>query len=331
MNVPGYIELIKYDRLDDAYTLMKRDNPLSFVCGKICPAPCESRCRQSDISGISVAIRQLKRYIADDQVVSSAEFFDDRKPANGKRIAIVGGGPAGISATFYLAKTGYNVTIYDANDRLGGMLAYGIPEYRLPNVDVDAQLAFLPKMGVKTVLNTRIGGEITLAQLREGNDAVLLATGRWVGRKFGPVEAGIEPAIKFLWEVKTGQRTSLPDKIVVIGGGAVAMDCAMTAPRLGADTTLVALEQRNAMLVPEYEVEEAVEDGVKLLNGWSVKDFVVENGKLHKMILLSPMRCCRSSTGMFTAFSMFPCSPVKSSAERTSSTNISFSRIEPLF
>ena len=290
MNVPGYIELIKHDRLDDAYTLMKQDNPLSFVCGKICPAPCETRCRQGDISGVSVAIRQLKRYIADDQVGSSTEYFDDRQPAKGKRVAIVGGGPAGISAAFYLAKTGYDVTIYDANDRLGGMLAYGIPEYRLPNVDVDAQLAFLPKMGVNTVLNTRIGDDITLAQLREENDAVLLATGRWVGRKFGPADAGIEPAIEFLWEAKTGERTSLPDKVVVIGGGAVAMDCAMTAPRLGAETTLVALEQRDAMLVPEYEVEEAVEDGVKLLNGWSVKEFVVDDGKLQKLIL---QRCLR--------------------------------------
>ena len=290
MNVPGYIELIKHDRLDDAYTLMKQDNPLSFVCGKICPAPCETRCRQGDISGVSVAIRQLKRYIADDQIDSSTEYFDDRQPAKGKRVAIVGGGPAGISAAFYLAKTGYDVTIYDANDRLGGMLAYGIPEYRLPNVDVDAQLAFLPKMGVNTVLNTRIGDDITLAQLREENDAVLLATGRWVGRKFGPADAGIEPAIEFLWEAKTGERTSLPDKVVVIGGGAVAMDCAMTAPRLGAETTLVALEQRDAMLVPEYEVEEAVEDGVKLLNGWSVKEFVVDDGKLQKLIL---QRCLR--------------------------------------
>ena len=290
MNVPGYIELIKHDRLNDAYTLMKQDNPLSFVCGKICPAPCETRCRQGDVSGVSVAIRQLKRYIADDRVASSTEYIADRKPAKGKRVAIVGAGPAGISAAFYLAKTGYDVTIYDANDRLGGMLAYGIPEYRLPNLDVDAELAFLPKMGVKTVLNTRIGDDITLARLREENDAVLLATGRWVGRKFGPTSPDIEPAIKFLWEVKTGERTSLPDEVVVIGGGAVAMDCAMTAPRLGAHTTLVALEQRDAMLVPEYEVEEAVEDGVKLLNGWSVKEFVVEDGKQQKLIL---QRCLR--------------------------------------
>ena len=290
MNVPGYIELIKHDRLEDAYTLMKQDNPLSFVCGKICPAPCESRCWQGDITGVSVAIRQLKRYIADDRVVSATEYIDDRLPAKGKRVAVVGGGPAGISAAFYLAKTGYEVTIYEANDRLGGMLAYGIPEYRLPMKDVEAELAFLPKMGVKIVLNTRLGDGISLPQLRTENDAVLLASGRWMGRVMGPTSSQIEPALKFLREIKMGKRTALPDKVVVFGGGAVAMDCAMSAPRLGADTTLVALEQRDEMLVDEYEIHEALEDGVKLLNGWSVKDFVVEDRKLRKLVL---QRCLR--------------------------------------
>ena len=286
MNVPGYIELIKHDRLEDAYTLMKRDNPLSFVCGKICPAPCEKRCRQGDISGTSVAIRQLKRFVADERVANSTEYYEDRLPPNGKRVAVVGGGPAGVTASFYLAKSGYEVTIYEANERLGGMLTYGIPEYRLPKADVEAELAFLPRMGVKTVLNTRVGDDVTLAQLREENEAVLLATGRWVGRKFGPTTPEIEPALSFLWEVKGGER----QKVVVIGGGAVAMDCAMTAPRLGADTTMVALEQRNEMLVAEHEIKEALQDGVKLLNGWSTKDFVMEEGKLRKLIL---QRCLR--------------------------------------
>lgn len=166
------------------------------------------------------------------------------------------------------------------------MLVRGIPVYRLPKVDVEAELAFLPKMGVKTELGTRIGEDITLAQLREENYAVLLATGRWMGKKFGPTTPEIEPAISFLWDAKSRE----DKKVVVIGGGAVAMDCAMTAPRLGADTTLVALEQRDAMLAPEHEIEEAVEDGVKLLNGWSVKEFVIENGKLTKLIL---QRCLR--------------------------------------
>ena len=290
MNVPGYIELIKHDRLEDAYTLMKQDNPLSFICGKICPAPCEKRCRQGDISGVSVAIRQLKRYIADNSLASSTEYIDDRLPAKGKRVAVVGGGPAAISAAFYLAKTGYEVTIYEANDRLGGMLAYGVPEYRLPHQDVEAELAFLPKMGVTTVLNTRLGDDIQLEQLREENDAVLLASGRWMGRNLGPASPQIEPALKFLREIKLGQRTSLPEKVVIIGGGAVAMDCGMSAVRLGADTTMVILEQRDQMLIDEVEVQEALEDGVKLLNGWSTKEYVVEDGDLRKLVL---QRCVR--------------------------------------
>lgn len=284
MNVPGYIELIKHDRLEDAYTLMKQDNPLSFVCGKVCPAPCESRCRQGDISGVSVAIRQLKRFIAEERLLSSTEYIDDRLPPKDKRIAVVGGGPAGISAAYYLAKSGYEVTIYEANDRLGGMLAFGIPAYRLPPNDVEAQIAFLPKMGVKIVLNTRIGEDLPLAQLREEYDAVLLASGRWLGRNLGLEIPQIQPAIKLLRNVKLGEGTTSSDKVVIIGGGAVGMDAAMSAPRLGADATLVSLNQRDKMPISEEEIEEALEDGVNLLNGWSVRDFVVEDGQLKKLI-----------------------------------------------
>ena len=290
MNVPGYIELIKHERLDDAFTLMKRDNPLSFVCGKICAAPCERRCRQGDISGTSVAIRQLKRFIADDRLDSSTEYVEDRRPDNGKRVAVVGGGPAGISGAFYLAKTGYDVTIYEANHRLGGMLAYGIPEYRLPYKTVEEELMFLQMMGVKVVFNARVGDNLPLKQLREDNDAVLLATGRWIGRTLGPSSPQIEPALKFLRDIKLGERNSLPKKVVVIGGGAVALDAAMSAVRLGAETTVIALEQRDRMLAAEEEILEAVEDGVQLLNGWSTKEFVVDEGQLRKLVL---ERCLR--------------------------------------
>lgn len=285
MYVPGYIELIKHGRLDDAFTLMKQDNPLSFVCGKVCTAPCEKRCRQGDISGTSVAIRQLKRFIADDRLGVSMEYIEDRLPANGKRIVVIGGGPAGISAAFYLAKTGYNVTIYEANERLGGMLTYGIPEYRMPYKGVERELSFLRQMGVKVICNSRVGDAISLKQLRDENDAVLLATGRWIGRRLGPSSSQIEPAMNFLRSIKLGERTSLPKKVVVIGGGAVAMDTAMSAVRLGAETTMVTLEQRDEMLVSDEEILEALEDGIQLLNGWGTKEFVEKEGKLRKILL----------------------------------------------
>lgn len=285
MNVPGYVELIKHDRLEDAYTLMKQDNPLSLVCGKVCPAPCEKRCRQGDISEVPVAIRQLKRYVA-DHVIHSTEYRDERRAENGKRVAVVGGGPAGISAAFYLAKTGYQVTIYDANARLGGMMAVGVPEFRLPYETVAKELSFLEHMGVTTHVNTRIGADIPLATLRKEHDVVLLATGRTVGRMLGPKCPQIEPALKFLREIKLGQRTSIPQRVAVIGGGAVAMDVAMTAVRLGSEATVLVQESNRAMMpVSAEEIEEAEEDGVKLLLGWATKDFVLNGENLEKLVL----------------------------------------------
>ena len=285
MNVPGYVELIKHERLEDAYTLMKQDNPLSFVCGKVCPAPCEKRCRQGDISGTPVAIRQLKRYIA-DEVIHTTEYRDDRRSENGKRVAIVGGGPAGISAAFYLAKTGYEVTIYESNARIGGMLAVGIPEFRLPYEDVAKEFLFLEHMGVRTLLNTRIGRDIPLATLRGENDAVLLTTGRTIGRTLGPDCPQIEPALKFLREIKLGQRTSVPQQVAVIGGGAVAMDVAMTAVRFGSEAAVIVRESnRDLMPVSQEELEEAEEDGVRLLIGWATRDFVLNGENLEKLVL----------------------------------------------
>ena len=290
MNVPGYIELIKHARLEDAYSLMKQDNPLSFVCGKVCPAPCETRCRQGDISEVPVAIRQLKRYVA-DEVIHTTEYSDDRRSENGKRVAIVGAGPAGISAAFYLAKTGYQVTIYDANARIGGMLAVGIPEFRLPYETVEKELAFLQRMGVRTVLNTRIGTDVPLAKLRRDNDAVLLATGRTIGRILGPACPQIEPALEFLREIKLGQRKSVPRRVAIIGGGAVSMDVAMTTVRFGSDATVIVREPtRDLMPVPREEIEEAEEDGVKLLIGWATKEFVLDGNDLKKLILHRSVR-----------------------------------------
>lgn len=290
MNVPGYIELIKHDRLADAYTLMKRDNPLSLVCGKICPAPCESRCRQGDITDVPVAIRQLKRFIA-DHVVHNTEYHDDRRSPNGKRVAIVGTGPAGMSAAFYLAKTGYQVIMYDANARVGGMLAMVVPEFRLPYADVVDEFDYLSAMGVQTVLNTRVGRDIPLARLRKDNDVVLLASGRTIGRTLGPSCAQIEPALTFLREVKLGKRTKLPSRVVIIGGGAVALDVAMTAVRMGSLATVIVREtKRDLMPVAAEELAEAEEDGVKLLIGWATKDFVVNDNRMEKVLLHRSVR-----------------------------------------
>lgn len=285
MNIPGYIELIKKERWADAYKLMKQENPLSFICGKICSAPCESRCRQGDINNRPLAIRQLKRFAA-EQALNGNAAETDRMTANGKQVAVVGGGPAGISAAIYLARSGYSVTLHEARTKLGGMLAWGIPSYRLPEESLDSELAQLNELGVKIKVGCKVGKDLTLAELRQNFDAVLLASGRWIGRRFGPPSEQIDSALTFLSRIRSGEQENLSGKtVVVIGGGAVAMDATQSAIRLGAKVIQASLEPRDLMPAPAREVEEAEAEGMTLLDGWSIKEYHQNSERLNGLTL----------------------------------------------
>ena len=282
--IPGYIELMKNDKYEDAYDLMRKNNPLSFICGKICARPCEDRCRRKEIES-TVGVRALKRFTG-DLVVNNKEYTESKLDSNSKKIAIVGGGPAGISASYYLAKTGYDVTIYEASHVAGGMLAMGIPEYRLPQKTIDDEVRLITNLGVKIIKNTRIGKDIQLKTLREDNNAVLLASGCHIGNKFGPESENIESAVKFLKEVKIDKRKVIGETVLVIGGGDVAMDAARTALRLEAHVVVASLESFDQMPSKE-EKHEAKEEGVNFLNQYGIKTIEIEGEKL----LVTLKRC----------------------------------------
>lgn len=271
VDIPGYVELMEHRNVEDAYRLMKKNNPLSFVCGKICPRPCEDRCRRKQLEE-TVGVRALQRYAA-DMTFRLGEFSEDKLEDKGRSVAIIGGGPAGLSAAYYLGRTGYTVTVFEENRVVGGMLATGIPEYRLPQATIDSEVEHIKNFGVEIKTGMRVGRDIHLSQIRSQYDVALLATGCQIGNAFAQ-GGGIETAVQLLKEVKVEGRREIGENVLVIGGGDVAMDAARTTLRMGAKNVMVATLEGNMAEMPASpeEKEEALEEGIHFLNGYSVKD-----------------------------------------------------------
>lgn len=284
VDIPGYVELMEHRNVEDAYRLMKKNNPLSFVCGKICPRPCEDRCRRKQLEE-TVGVRALQRYAA-DMTFRVGEFSEDKLEDKGRSVAIIGGGPAGLSAAYYLGRTGYTVTIFEENEVVGGMLATGIPEYRLPQATIDSEVEHIKSLGVEIKTGMRVGRDIELSQIRSHYDVVLLATGCQLGNAFAQGE-GIETAVQLLKEVKVEGRREIGEKVLVIGGGDVAMDAARTALRMGAKKVMVATLEGSMAEMPATleEKVEALEEGIHFLNGYSVKDVHKNNEKIQGVTL----------------------------------------------
>jgi len=284
VHVPGYIELMRNDKTDEAYRLMRKENPLSFVCGLVCTRPCEARCRRGEIES-TVGVRALKRY-ASEMALKVGAFVEDKLDNNNKKVVIVGSGPAGLTAAYYLARTGYEVVIYEASNVIGGMLAMGIPEYRLPQESIDKEVELIKALGVKIITHVKVGKDITMKELRDNHDAVLLATGCHIGNRFGPEIEEIETAIDFLRDVKVDTRKEIGKTVLVVGGGDVAMDAARTSIRLGAQKVVVAsLEPYEQMPASDEEKVEATEEGVQFISGYGTKEIHVKNGCLTEIDL----------------------------------------------
>ncbi|KXA90274.1 pyridine nucleotide-disulfide oxidoreductase [candidate division MSBL1 archaeon SCGC-AAA259D14] len=264
-NSSGYIALIADGKYEEALDVILRDNPLPEVCGRVCFHPCEDSCTRADVDE-SVSICFLKRFVTDQ-----VDDYNLPKPERERdeKVAIVGSGPAGLVCAYYLRKRGYQVQVYEKLPVAGGMLATGIPEYRLPNEILQKEIKRLRKQGVEINLETSIGEDLPLSKLKENFDAVFIAIGAYKERKLGiPGEnlSGVLSGIEFLKDVNLDEdEIKLGDKVTVVGGGNSAIDAARTANRLGAkDVTIVYRRGREQMPASDEEVEEALEEGINI-------------------------------------------------------------------
>lgn len=266
VDIPGYISLIYEGRYADAVELIRKDNPLPAACGLICEHPCEVRCRRTMVDD-PVNIRGLKRFAVEHEgEIPSPE----RAEATGKKVAVIGGGPSGLTAAYYLSIMGHDVTVYEQRKQLGGMLRYGIPSYRLPREALDREIEGMKKAGFKTVCGVSVGKDIQMDDIRRDYDAVYIAIGAHTDRKIG-IEGedakGVISAVEMLRAIGDNDYPDYSGKtVVVVGGGNVAMDVARSAVRLGAQTVTVAYRRRKTDMtaLPE-EVEGAIADGCEIL------------------------------------------------------------------
>ncbi len=273
MNIPRFLQLYKDDQLDEAFLSVIMDNPLPASTGRVCQHPCDSRCRRQTIDE-AVNMREVHRFIA-DTVMTSDRYEEVVKkvtarklPPTGRKIAIAGAGPAGLTAAFYLSLLGHGVTIYDGLPEAGGMLRFALPEYRLPKSALAREIELIQRLGVKFILNTRVGTDITLNELDDSFDSVFLAIGTWKESWVylaGTELKGVFPALPYLEAVAKKEAPNLGKKVAVIGGGNAAIDSARTAVRTGAKVTVLYRRERQDMPAIEEEVMAAEEEGVKFV------------------------------------------------------------------
>ncbi|MGM0437346.1 MAG: FAD-dependent oxidoreductase [Bacillota bacterium] len=301
MNIPQYIRGIFDEDLDESLQQIYEDNPLPEVCGRVCTHKCEGVCALTH-RGEAISIRWLKRYAVDN--VDSADYKKilgtEKIEQNDKKIAIVGAGPAGLSAAHYLSVMGYQITVYEDKEKAGGMMRYGIPEYRLPYDALDKDINYIKSLGVEFIFNTRVGEDITLEELHEKYDSVFAATGLHNGRSTnvpGTEHNNVYQAIDLLADLARGEEVPTTENIVVIGGGNVAMDIARSMARIQkqrygkVNITVTSLEDEDIMPADEEEIEEAKEEGVEFEPGRGPKEIQInEDGSISHVCT----NCCVS-------------------------------------
>ncbi|NWG14113.1 MAG: FAD-dependent oxidoreductase [Acidobacteria bacterium] len=273
MNIPRYLQLLKEDRLEEAFESVFMDNPLPASTGRVCQHPCENRCRRAGIDE-AINMRDVHRFIADavfesDRFEAMADRIASHRLApTGRKIAIVGAGPAGLTCAFYLSLLGHDCTLYDPNEKPGGMLRYALPEYRLPESTLDKEWEIIRRTGVRFVGNTRVGTDVGLDELENQYDAVFIASGTWRESwvdMAGNDLKGVFSSLRFLESVAKGRETDLGSNVVVIGGGNSAIDAARTARRLGAKVTIVYRRERKDMPAIPEETAAAEAEGARII------------------------------------------------------------------
>ncbi len=266
-NAGLYVSLIAEGRYDEALQVASEPNPFPCICGRVCTAPCEDVCRRGEFD-LPIAIRDLKRFAMDHGAPRTRKVIPPRQWYE-ERVAIVGAGPTGLSAAYYLARRGYRVTVYDAMPVAGGMMSIGIPDYRLPRAELNRDIDAMCELGVEIILNTAVGRDITLYELQEQFDAVLLAVGAQRSQHLGiPGETelhGVIPATTFLKDFNLDPETKLEGDVAVVGGGSTAMDAARSALRAGARTVHILYRRtRTEMPAQADEVRAALAEGIQL-------------------------------------------------------------------
>ena len=290
MGIPEYIAAIRNEDLEEGLRILYDTNPLPEICGRICTHRCERVCSIGH-KGDPISIRWLKRYIADNvesekyKKILNTETLD----TNGKKVAIIGSGPSSLSAAHYLAQLGYAVTIFEALPKLGGMMRYGIPEYRLPYDSIDKDIDYIISLGVEVKTNCKVGTDITLDELKGSFDAVFSGTGLNMGRSTrleNSDHKNIFQSIDLLREITLGNEIFVPEKVVVIGGGNVAMDITRSIARIQKEKygkvniTATCLEAENAMPADDEEVIEAREEGATITPGYGPQKIDVDGDRV---------------------------------------------------
>lgn len=282
ISVQGYVALAAKGQYREALKLIKEENPLPAICGRVCHHPCESACKRGELDQ-PVALDSIKRFVADVDLRSETRFVPEIKPGRDEKVAVVGSGPAGLSCAYYLALEGYSVTVFEKLPVLGGMLSVGIPSYRLPRDIIEAEIDVIRHMGVEFRVGVEIGKEITIAELREhGFKAFFVAIGAHECKALGiPGEDlhGVVPDVELLRDINIGNPTLVGDRVAVIGGGNVAMDCVRTALRTGSSKPFI-LYRRGLEEMPanEEEIEECREEGIEIMTLTAPVRVIGENG-----------------------------------------------------
>jgi len=284
IDIPEYVRLIAQGNPQEACALILEKVPFPGILGRVCMHPCEAACRRTEVFNHPLSICALKRYAAD----RSGDIFERAakvKEPNGHKVAVIGAGPAGLTAAFYLRKKGYDVTLFESRSKPGGMMRYGIPYYRLPEDVLDREIDQILSTGIRLETQRIFGRDIDLNRLKaDGYESVFIAVGLQLSRRIeleGSDSEDVLWGIDFLAEAAEGRATSLKEKVLVVGGGNVAVDVALTALRMGAgEVTMACLEGREEMPANAWEIEMALEEGVRLKTSWGPKKILNDNGKV---------------------------------------------------
>jgi len=295
VNVQGYVALVSQKKFEEAIEVIRRDNPFPAVCGRVCFHPCERECERGNFDE-PLAINAIKRFLADYELKKGRKMPEPITPTHEEKVAVIGSGPSGLTAAYHLVKRGYPVTVFESLPEPGGMLRYGIPAYRLPKDILDAEIEYLKALGIKIKTGVKIGENLSFEDLaKQGYKAIFVAVGAQKDRRLG-IEGeelnGVIHALDFLKKVNMGEKPSLGDKVVVVGGGNVAIDASRTALRLGAkDVTIIYRRSRAEMPADPEEVEQSELEGVKIRFLVSPKRIIGKNGQV------TGVECIRMALG----------------------------------